>query len=161
SFSALDGYSDVTIGHATHYHTDWVHPYWSRSLDKVAIVGTHLFFQAFAGRPGNFSASHAGREPRIAALMSFSAAHRASENSADLEVPQRGAVEREDSRTAMPALAMARPAQERLPDRSALPDAGILLVTLDVSAGPESFRQLGERHCAGRDECKLIGWTGR
>src|SRR5690606_41859712 len=35
---ALDGYADGTVGHATHYHTDWVHPYWSRSLDKGAGV---------------------------------------------------------------------------------------------------------------------------
>src|SRR5690606_10896118 len=71
--AALDGYSDATVGHATHYHTDWVHPRWSQTLDKVAAVRTHLFFQAQAERPGRFSMSYVGAEPRIAALASISA----------------------------------------------------------------------------------------
>ncbi|MEC3909832.1 cell wall hydrolase [Sphingobium sp. CR2-8] len=33
------------VGLATHYHTDWVVPYWSSSLEKIAQVGTHLFFR--------------------------------------------------------------------------------------------------------------------
>lgn len=36
-------YNDV--GLATHYHTDWVVPYWSAKLDKIAAVDTHLFFR--------------------------------------------------------------------------------------------------------------------
>src|SRR5690606_8225767 len=72
---ALDGYADGTVGHATHYHTDWVHPYWSRSLDKVAVVSTHLFFQHAAHRPGNFSARYAGAEPRITRLAPLSIVH--------------------------------------------------------------------------------------
>ncbi|HEX8414179.1 MAG TPA: cell wall hydrolase, partial [Sphingomicrobium sp.] len=41
--AALSGYVFSRVGHATHYHTDWVVPYWSASLDKVAAVDTHLF----------------------------------------------------------------------------------------------------------------------
>ncbi|MFM6853110.1 MAG: cell wall hydrolase, partial [Sphingopyxis sp.] len=42
---ALNGFVYAPVGLATHYHTDWVRPYWSPSLDKVAQVGTHLFFR--------------------------------------------------------------------------------------------------------------------
>ncbi|KEY99004.1 SleB-like protein, partial [Sphingomonas sp. BHC-A] len=43
--SALAGKVYRPVGYATHYHTDWVVPYWSGSLDKIASVGTHLFFR--------------------------------------------------------------------------------------------------------------------
>lgn len=42
---ALDGRVFRPVGWATHYHTDWVHPVWSDSLDKVARIGTHLFLR--------------------------------------------------------------------------------------------------------------------
>jgi spore germination cell wall hydrolase CwlJ-like protein len=41
---ALAGEVDVEVGRATHYHTDWMVPYWRNSLVKVARVGTHLFY---------------------------------------------------------------------------------------------------------------------
>ena len=46
---ALTGSVDKRVGLATHYHTDWVIPYWSASLEKISQVtdnyGTHLFFR--------------------------------------------------------------------------------------------------------------------
>ena len=42
---ALDGYVLAEVGTATHYHTDWVVPYWSGSLSKVAQVDTHIFYR--------------------------------------------------------------------------------------------------------------------
>lgn len=41
---ALAGYVFAPIGGATHYHADWVVPYWRSSMTKVARVGTHLFY---------------------------------------------------------------------------------------------------------------------
>jgi hypothetical protein len=42
---ALDGYVFAAVGTATHYHTDWVAPYWSGSLDKLAQVHSHIFYR--------------------------------------------------------------------------------------------------------------------
>ncbi|MFD2579577.1 cell wall hydrolase [Novosphingobium colocasiae] len=69
----LAGTTDPRVGMATHYHTDWVHPYWSASLDKIAKVGTHLFFRWHGGwgRRAAFASGYAGgeqREPRLAML---------------------------------------------------------------------------------------------
>jgi hypothetical protein len=70
---ALSGYVFKTIGNATHYHTDWVVPYWSDTLDKLAAVDSHLFYRwrggwgraaAFTQRPGGAEQL----DPRIAAL---------------------------------------------------------------------------------------------
>lgn len=41
---ALAGHVFADVGGATHYHTDWLVPYWRDSLVKVARVGTHLFY---------------------------------------------------------------------------------------------------------------------
>jgi hypothetical protein len=42
---ALDGAVEPSVGTATHYHTDWVVPYWASELDKIAVVGTHIFYR--------------------------------------------------------------------------------------------------------------------
>ncbi|MBV9841754.1 MAG: cell wall hydrolase [Sphingomonadaceae bacterium] len=42
---ALSGAVFADVGTATHYHADWVAPSWSRSLDKVAKIRSHIFYQ--------------------------------------------------------------------------------------------------------------------
>ncbi len=42
---ALAGYVYAPVGRATHYHTDWLVPYWRSSLVKVAQVDSHIFYQ--------------------------------------------------------------------------------------------------------------------
>lgn len=42
---ALHGYVYPRVGTATHYHADWVVPYWSASLDKIAKVDSHIFYR--------------------------------------------------------------------------------------------------------------------
>lgn len=41
---ALSGHVYAAVGRATHYHTDWMVPYWRDSMVKVGRVGTHLFY---------------------------------------------------------------------------------------------------------------------
>jgi spore germination cell wall hydrolase CwlJ-like protein len=41
---ALDGRVFAEVGGATHYHADWLVPYWRDSLAKIAQVGTHVFY---------------------------------------------------------------------------------------------------------------------
>ncbi len=42
---ALAGYVEPAVGHATHYHTKWVVPYWSSSLSKLGTIGSHIFYR--------------------------------------------------------------------------------------------------------------------
>jgi spore germination cell wall hydrolase CwlJ-like protein len=62
--NALAGSVDASVGLATHYHTDWVYPYWSPQLNKLARVGTHLFFgwPGSWGGPRAFGRKYPGRE---------------------------------------------------------------------------------------------------
>lgn len=42
--SALAGRVFADVGRATHYHADWMVPYWRNTMTKVAKVDTHLFY---------------------------------------------------------------------------------------------------------------------
>lgn len=42
---ALRGEQVAVVNEATHYHTDYVKPYWAPGLDKVGKVGTHIFYE--------------------------------------------------------------------------------------------------------------------
>ena len=43
--AALAGAVEPSVGMATHYHADYVRPYWAASLDKVAQIGVHIFYR--------------------------------------------------------------------------------------------------------------------
>jgi spore germination cell wall hydrolase CwlJ-like protein len=66
--AALGGYVYAPVGWATHYHANYVVPYWSSSLVKSANVGLHIFYRWRGGwgRPNAFGSHYAGVEPAIA-----------------------------------------------------------------------------------------------
>jgi spore germination cell wall hydrolase CwlJ-like protein len=49
---ALAGKVFAPVGHATHYHADYVVPYWASSLDKAIQIGRHIFYR-FRGSLGD------------------------------------------------------------------------------------------------------------
>ena len=67
--ATLDGAVYPPVGYATHYHANYVVPYWATSLTKNAVIGTHIFYRwpASWGRPGAFTRRYDGREidPRL------------------------------------------------------------------------------------------------
>ncbi len=77
ALTALRGMVFSRVGWATHYHTDWVVPNWSSSVDKVAAIDTHLFFRwrGANGKPRAFHNRHTGVEPRIQGMTGLSLAH--------------------------------------------------------------------------------------
>ncbi len=66
--SALGGAVFAPVGWATHYHANYVVPYWAASLDKVAVIGAHIFYRwtGVAGRGASFRGTYAGNEPAMA-----------------------------------------------------------------------------------------------
>lgn len=61
---ALEGVVFAPVGHATHYHADYVLPYWADSLDKSVEIGHHIFYR-LKGALGNapaFTQKYAGQE---------------------------------------------------------------------------------------------------
>ncbi len=70
ALAALGGSVYKPVGWATHYHTNWVVPYWSSSLTKLGNVGSHIFYR-WAGSSGTavaFRSPVSGAEPLISRL---------------------------------------------------------------------------------------------
>jgi hypothetical protein len=68
--AALSGYVYAPVGYATHYHADYVVPYWASTLAKNAVVGAHIFYRWAGGwgQPAAFVKSYTGHEPNARAL---------------------------------------------------------------------------------------------
>jgi hypothetical protein len=66
---ALKGKVFAKVGHATHYHADYVLPYWADSLDKTVQIGRHIFYRLRSsyGDSRAFSQRYAGTEPALRA----------------------------------------------------------------------------------------------
>lgn len=62
--AALNGSVSREVGLATHYHTDWVAPYWAPKLRKLAQIRTHIFYtwQGKGGRSIAFRDAYAETE---------------------------------------------------------------------------------------------------
>ncbi|WP_338504878.1 cell wall hydrolase [Sphingomonas kaistensis] len=69
---ALKGYVAASVGNATHYHADYVAPYWAPTLTKNAVIGAHIFYRWKGGwgQPAAFTQSWAKRESDPAFLRS-------------------------------------------------------------------------------------------
>lgn len=61
---ALNGFVLKDVGSATHYHTDWVVPWWQSTVTKVARIGAHIFYRwpGALGMPGALTMRYAGNE---------------------------------------------------------------------------------------------------
>ncbi len=66
--AALSGYVESSVGLATHYHTNAVHPYWAPSLNFITSIGAHRFYGMMgrAGDSATFRFAYGGGEPLAA-----------------------------------------------------------------------------------------------
>jgi hypothetical protein len=144
--AALAGSVYKPVGYATHYHTDWVVPYWQSSLVKLAAVGSHLFFrwEGWWGTPPAFNRRQVAGEPAIAQLAAISDAHRTGAALAETDA----------------ALAEGAAANGNTTGPLAS-DPNSFLVTLPAGLIAESFPQLAEQTCGDRPLCKFSAWSDR
>jgi hypothetical protein len=65
--AALNGHVARQVGSATHYHADYVAPYWAPTLVKMTKVGQHIFYRWTGpwGEPAAFTGRYAGREAEL------------------------------------------------------------------------------------------------
>jgi hypothetical protein len=145
--AALSGSVYASVGQATHYHTDWVVPYWSSSLDKIVAVKTHLFFRwsGWWGTPPAFRFNATGQEPRIAQLaLRFPEHSAAGGDLAALSAPDRA--------TELPLGGTSVPFKPTLENPNVF---FVQLLPADVSNLPEIAAQA----CGDRPVCRFTGWT--
>lgn len=145
--AALSGAVYRPVGHATHYHTNWVVPYWSASLDKVSAVGTHLFFRwsGWWGTPPAFNRAIDTDEPAIAQLAAYSPAHRAASGLAD------GALANDDALIET----------GRKPAQPLAADPNAFLVTIDRAVPADELPALAAFNCGDRPYCKFMVWLDK
>jgi spore germination cell wall hydrolase CwlJ-like protein len=64
---ALDGAVLEDVGPATHYHADYVAPYWAPTLVKLTRIGAHIFYRwtGPGGEPPAFVDRYRGRESEL------------------------------------------------------------------------------------------------
>ncbi len=135
AIAALNGYVMRTVGNATHYHANYVAPYWSPSLLKIGAIGAHIFYRwtGSQGQPPAFSGRYPGGEMdglRMATLdalvkepASFDAAPDAVAPSIDSAAMEVAATAPRRARAADPGSAMLDDA-EVLSPAGARPEAG-------------------------------------
>ena len=152
--AALNGTVDRAVGWATHYHTDWVVPYWQSSLDKIARVGTHLFFRwsGWWGTPAAFHNPGAQAEPAIAKLAALSDVHRLGTGLSDDDIAEAIGPALALDDTAPPVLAGGDPL-------GAPGEEGTILIALPRDLAPELFPAFATRNCGDRGYCKFMAWT--
>lgn len=63
SEKALEGSVDAAVGQATHYHADYVSPWWSSALQRVNQIGAHIFYRWPGGRGNLVRSRNSGAEP--------------------------------------------------------------------------------------------------
>ena len=164
---ALSGFVDTRVGNATHYHTDWVVPYWSATLDKIARVDTHLFFRwrGYWGTPAAFRGRYAGGEvpdPRVPGVPvpALAAGIDGAPPTLSFDVPP---VSGDAILTLTPRPALAIPGVPA----TALQGSRVLLGTaegrefaleLDAGIPADGYPAIARALCGTRPVCVVAGW---
>lgn len=159
--AALSGSVDPTVGLATHYHTDWVAPNWSSSLEKITNVHTHLFYRWKGGwgKRGAFRSAYLGSEPRMTQIAFLTDAHKAvsgTESATVLSPVEVLGNAQLAIATLDPALAAINLRGNAL--RLIHPQGGAYGLLLDRGAPSGSFSMVALDLCRGRPYCKVMGW---
>ena len=158
--SALAGKVYKAVGHATHYHTDWVVPYWSGSLDKITAVGTHLFFRwrGWWGTPPAFRLTRDSGEPVVPLIARLSMAHRGESNISPADLASNAIA----ALTARPQQAIGAEAIGKIMGGARLvaiaPGAKSFLVELGRGSAPGNWPTMAQTFCTGRPECRIMAW---
>jgi len=147
----LSGETDPRVGMATHYHTDWVHPYWSDNLDKIAQIGTHLFFRWNGGwgRKAAFKSAYAASEPIEPELAILSEAHRGP-GAGGADEPLTVATADDASAT-----------QGRAASSVLQASAGDHFILVDAADNGSALALDSLSRCDGMLYCKVVGWDRR
>lgn len=171
STAALDGSVDASVGYATHYHANYVVPYWQSSLDKIATVGPHLFYKwkGYWGTKGAFGRRATTEEPFLPALARLSPAH-AMASAELLAAAGIGVVPTVAATGPAPALVIEGVREKSL--RGAVvrgqgssggagqgsADADRYFLQLDAGTFPGNYATAAVALCKNKPTCSVMGW---
>lgn len=153
----LGGATYAPVGNATHFHADYVYPWWSPQLDKVAQVGAHIFFRwrGFWGTASALSARYAGSEPDPLALR-----EKAIEVAEANPLPVvRTLLE---SGAAVRSITAETSPDDRAPSPGGAPGSpapGVHFVLVSGGESPEGLVEKARSLCPGDRYCQVYGWS--
>ncbi|MEC7162214.1 MAG: cell wall hydrolase, partial [Pseudomonadota bacterium] len=156
----LGGATHAPVGNATHFHADYVYPWWSDQLDKVAQVGPHIFFRwrGFWGSRSALSARYAGGEPDPLRLRETALVTAAAN-------PLPGLLESGEAVRSITRDSVAR-AADKPPRAAASPGqpvagagAGVHFVLVAPSDSPAALVERARSLCSGGGYCRVQGWS--
>ena len=154
----LGGATHAPVGNATHFHADYVYPWWSDQLDKVAQVGAHIFFRwrGFWGSRSALSARYTGGEPDPLRLRETALVTAAAN-------PLPGLLESGEAVRSITRDSVAR-AADKPPRAAASPGqpgagAGVHFVLVAPSDSPAALVERARSLCSGGGYCRVQGWS--
>lgn len=152
---ALSGYVYRPVGNATHYHTDWVFPWWSPKLQKLAQVETHLFLRwpGFWGSVASWRKGRSAAEPSFAALLNRFARGAPAEAELAAQSPLGEVV--------MPPLPADTPKVSGGAVVMRLPSGKANFVLVAPAAGADSALTMARKLCPEAGTCRVMGWADR
>ncbi|HKT86322.1 MAG TPA: cell wall hydrolase [Novosphingobium sp.] len=136
---ALDGAVDVAVGQATHYHADYVAPWWSSALQQVSRIGVHIFYRWPGGRGQLMGKRSWGKEPDALASAGTEEARR-----------PRGAAE--------PAAFAAAVGKTALASGNQAATGRAHLIAVDPSSASGRWAVEALDACAGRASCAVVAY---
>ncbi|WP_374592107.1 cell wall hydrolase [Novosphingobium sp.] len=152
---ALSGYVYRPVGNATHYHTDWVFPWWSPKLQKLAQVETHLFLRwpGYWGSVASWRKGRSATEPSFADLLSRFARGTPAEAELAAQSPLGEVV--------MPPLPADTPKVSGGAVVMRLPSGKANFVLVTPAAGADSVLTMARKLCPEAGTCRVMGWADR
>jgi spore germination cell wall hydrolase CwlJ-like protein len=149
----LGGQVYAPVGLATHYHADYVLPYWSSSLDKLRVEGRHIFYRWKGGwgTPRAFVGAYRGSETVYPKLALLSPVHRTGDPKLDAMA------------LAIPGTSVSTvPLDAKLVSSAAAVsdgDKGQYILRIDPGLDAGQLPQLAAQVCGPRPYCKVFAWS--
>ena len=154
ALDALEGATFNAVAQATHYHADYVRPWWSSALLRQTKVGRHIFYRM----PGGRSALAANLdaldfEPDLGSLLE--GAHKLTPE--DLDQGLELSADELAPRIIAEPLDLSSPRQFPVEKPAALSRA--ILLQLDMASPNGRWAVSALDRCAGMKDCQVLGYS--
>lgn len=142
---ALNGNVDQSIGEATHYHANYVVPWWSSKLERLTAVGPHIFYK-WRGAGGLRNRVSLGAEADYADLVRGSNSHGTVPGNASVAIPP--------AELSVAAGVSSAPAIAARPPQS----PNLFFVAVETSQPSGRWALSAMQTCKGRGACQVVAY---
>lgn len=144
---ALSGFVDGSVGDATHYHANYVTPWWSAKLERLTAIGSHIFYR--------WSGSNKVRQGRVKLAAEAVYGDLVAQARKRKPVEELEGTAIASDKLAMIKLDAAQARSAERPDRNS--SVFYIPVSNSVSAGQWALSAMGR--CKDREDCQVVGYA--